>query len=205
MAFLETPRFPEAVAFGAQGGPEFETDIVRTNSREYANSRRQYPLQRWDVSPGVKTQADYGAVLGFFMASRGRAGRFRFKDPIDHAEWHGNASGVVSGITSTTFQLAKRYVAGALTLDRPIKKPAADGFEVRVSGAPLAPASWALDTTTGVLTIASAPAANTVTWTGSFDVPARFDMDHMPASTVARTPGGLLVQVQGIAIVEVPL
>ena len=76
---------------------------------------------------------------------------------------------------------------------------------MRVSGAPLAPASWSLDATTGVLTIASAPTASTVTWAGSFDVPARFDIDHLPASTVARTPAGLIVQVQGIAIVEVPL
>ena len=205
MPFFETPRFPEAVSFGASGGPEFETDIVRTNAREYSNGRRQFPLQRWDVSPGVKTQAAYGEVLAFFMVARGRQNRFRFRDPIDNTEAHGNASGVVSGITATTFQLVKRYSAGAQTLDRPIRKPVSGSMEVRVSGAPLAVNLWTLNYTTGVLTIASAPAAATVTWVGSFDVPARFDIDYLPASTVARGTEGLIVQCQSISIVEVPL
>ena len=78
-------------------------------------------------------------------------------------------------------------------------------MEVRVSGAPLAVNLWTLNYTTGVLTIASAPAAATVTWVGSFDVPARFDIDYLPASTVARGTEGLIVQCQSISIVEVPL
>lgn len=205
MAFFETPRFPESISFGAVGGPEFETDVVRTNSREYSVGRRQYPLQRWDVAPGVKTQAQYGELLAFFMAARGRLHRFRFRDPVDNTEAHGNATGVVTGLTSTTFQLFKRYAAGAQTLDRKIVKPIAAGFEVFVSGAPLPVADWSLNTTTGVLTIGAAPAAATVTWRGSFDVPARFDIDHLPATTVARHPSGVIVQSQGIALIEVPL
>lgn len=205
MAFFETPRFPASISFGAHGGPEFQTDIVRTNAREYGIGRRQFPLQRWDVSPGVRTQADYGEVLALFMVCRGRLHRFRFRDPVDNLESHGNASGVVVGLTSTTFQLYKRYAAGAQTLDRKISKPVAEGLEVRVSGAGLATSSWSLDATTGILTIASAPAAATVTWSGSFDVPVRFDIDHLPAATVARQPGGVIVQSQGIALIEVPL
>lgn len=205
MAFIESPRFPESISFGAAGGPEFETDITRTNGSEQANGRREFPLQRWDISPGVRTQLGYGELLAFFMIARGRAGRFRFRDPVDNAEWHGNATGVVAGLTATTFQLVKRYAAGALTLDRLIKKPVAAGFEVRVSGAPLAVSAYTLDTTTGVLTIVSAPVAATVTWVGQFDVPARFDIDHLPAVTVARNHDGLIVQSQGIAVIEVPL
>ncbi len=205
MAFFETPRFPEAYSFGASGGPTFETDVTRTNGRELGIGRRQYPLQRWDVAPGIKTQAQYAEILGFFMVCRGRLHRFRFRDPVDNTQAHGNATGVVSGITSTTFQMVKRYAAGAQTLDRPIRKPITSGLVVFVSGTPLAPASWTLDATTGILTIPSAPAASTVTWTGSFDVPARFDIDQLPAVTVARHPDGIVVQSSGIVIVEVPL
>lgn len=205
MAFFEDILFPRSIAFGAVGGPEFETDIVRTNSAEYGNGRRQYPLQRWDVAPGVKTRQQYAEVYAIFMVCRGRVHRFRFRDPVDSTEADGNATGVVTGITSTTFQLAKRYAAGGQTLDRPIRKPVAAGFEVLVSGAPLPGPDWSLDTTTGVLTIAAAPAAADVTWRGTFDVPARFDIDHLPATTVARHPDGIVVQSQGIAIIEVPL
>lgn len=205
MAFFESPRFPESISFGAQGGPEFETDITRTNAREFGIGRREYPLQRWDISPGIKTQTQYAEILAFFMVCRGRLHRFRFRDPVDNTTAHGNGTGVVTGITSSTFQLVKRYTAGAQTLDRPIKKPVAAGMVVSVSGSPLSGGSWSLDATTGVLTIGSAPAAATVTWSGSFDVPARFDIDHLPATTVARHPDGIVVQSSGIGIVEVPL
>lgn len=205
MAFFESPRFPERISFGAQGGPEFSTDIVRTNGREHGNGRWAYPRQRWTVSPGVRTQAHYAELLAFFMVCRGRMHRFRFRDPVDHTEAHGNASGVVTGLTSTTFRLWKRYAAGAQTLDRPIAKPVAEGFEVLVAGAPLAPAAWSLNTSTGVLTIAAGPAASTVTWRGAFDVPARFDIDHLPASTVSRQPDGLIVMSQDVQIIEIPL
>lgn len=204
MAFFESPSFPAGIAFGATGGPEFETDVVRTNSREYSIGRRQYPLQRWDVSPGVRTQADYSELLAFFMACRGRLHRFRFRDPLDNTEAYGQASGVVTGITSTTFQLFKRYAAGSQTLDRKIVKPVATGFQVLISGVPQS-SGWTLNATTGVLTIAAAPAAATVTWRGTFDVPARFDIDHLPTMTLARGPDGFIVQSQGINVIEVPL
>lgn len=205
MSFFESPRFPDGIAFGAVGGPEFETDTVRTNSREYSIGRRQYPLQRWDVAPAIKTQAQYAEILAFFMTCRGRLHRFRFRDPLDQNESYGQATGIVTGITSTTFQLFKRYAAGAQTLDRKIVKPVAGGFAVFVSGSPLSGGLWSLDATTGVLTIASAPAAATVTWAGAFDVPARFDIDHLPATAISRSAQGLIVQSQGVAIIEVPL
>jgi uncharacterized protein (TIGR02217 family) len=206
MAFYEAPRFPESVSFGAQGGPEFLTDIVRTNAREYGIGRRSFPLQRWDVSPGIRTQDDYGELLAFFMAMRGRLHRFRFRDPIDNTEAHGKGSGVVTGITSTTFQLVKRYTAAAgVTLDRPIRKPVLGTIEILESGVPLAVSAWSMAYATGIVTISSAPTAANITWRGSFDVPARFDIDHLPATTVARQPTGLIVQSQGIAVIEVPL
>ena len=37
-AFLETPRFPTALAYGARGGPKFKTNIVQLASgREQRN------------------------------------------------------------------------------------------------------------------------------------------------------------------------
>jgi uncharacterized protein (TIGR02217 family) len=61
-----------------------------------------------------------------------------------------------------------------------------------------------VDTATGVITIASAPAAANVTWSGEFDVPMRFDVDRLERRLVARTPSrGLLQEWASIPIVEV--
>ena len=32
MSFIETPRFPDDIAYGAQGGPMYSTDVVATAS-----------------------------------------------------------------------------------------------------------------------------------------------------------------------------
>lgn len=199
MAFLETPRFPERIAFGALGGPVFSTTVVATGSGvEARETAWAYPLHRWDVSQGINGQADYETLRAFFMAVRGRLHGWRFKDPSDYQATL--SQGVVTAITSTTFQLVKRYGAGSLSLDRVIKKPVAGTLDVRVSGVA---AAFTLDATTGVVTIASAPAAATVTWAGEFDVPMRFDTDTMQGRIAERNPQrGLLHVWEAIPIVE---
>jgi uncharacterized protein (TIGR02217 family) len=201
MAFFESPRFPQAIAMGATGGPEFSTTvIVSGGGKEQRISRWLYPKQRWDAGPGVRTNAQYLELRAFFMAARGRANGFRFKDASDFTATH--ADGVVVGLTSTTFQLFKRYVSGAQTLDRKIAKPVAGTVEIRVSNVVTA---HTLDATTGIVTIGTAPAAANVTWSGEFDVPMRFDFDHFQASTIARGEDGLMYRFGSFPMLEVPL
>jgi uncharacterized protein (TIGR02217 family) len=201
MSFFESPRFPDNIARGATGGPMFSTVVVATVSgKESRNSQWAYPLHSWDVSQGVNSQASFESLRAFFMSVRGRQHGFRFKDWTDYAATH--TTGFVTGITSTTFQLVKRYTSGAQTQDRKIVKPLA-GIEVKVSGVVTA---HTLDTVTGIVTIGSAPAAANVTWSGEFDVPMRFDSDTLQASVVGRNlQSGLLHRWDAIRIVELRL
>ena len=133
MAFLETPRFPERIAYGASGGPGFDTVVVKVSTGlESRDTSLRYPVHQWDVSQGIKDQADFTTLRAFFMAVRGRLHGWRYKDCTDFSATL--SDGVVAGITSTTFQLFKRYSAGALTLDRKILKPVSPTVEIKVSG-----------------------------------------------------------------------
>lgn len=204
MSFFESPRFPERIAMGALGGPQFSTSVAGVYSgAEQRNGAWSYPLHRWDVSQGLRNQADFESVRAFFLAARGRLHGWRFKDWTDYAATH--ASGVVSGLTSTTFELAKRYSSGAQTLDRRIRKPIASGFELKNSGVTLVSGvDYTLSTVTGVVTTAVPRVAANLTWAGEFDVPMRFDTDHLQARVEARNPAaGLLHRWEAIPVLEI--
>jgi uncharacterized protein (TIGR02217 family) len=200
MAFYESPRFPDHIAIGATGGPEFSTTVVQSiGGQEQRTGHFLYPKHNWDISPGVRTNADFMAVRAFFLNARGRLHGWRFKDNSDYACLH--TEGVVTGLTSTTFQLFKAYPSGAQTMLRKIAKPVTGTVEIRVSGSVTAAT---VNTVTGVVTIASAPAAADVTWSGQFDVPMRFDFDQLKATRIARDFDGHIHQFAPMPIVEVP-
>jgi uncharacterized protein (TIGR02217 family) len=206
MAFLETPRFPENIALGAQGGPVFSTAVVITNSGdEWRDSQWQYPLHRWDVSQGIKNLADFTTVRAYFMAVGGRARGWRFKDFSDFKHSHGpQESGRVLGLTSTTFQLVKRYATGSVHQDRKIIKPVAAGFALLDGATVLTPTTdYTLSTTTGIVTTTASRTAANLSWQGEFDVPCRFDTDALEARHVGRNPSqGRLYEWGSIPIVE---
>lgn len=202
MAFLESPRFPDKIAYGAQGGPEFRTEIsVAVSGLEQRNGAWAYPRHSWDVSQGINSQADFQVLRAFFMTARGRQHSWRFKDYADFTAAHsGDEKGIVLALTSTTFQMVKRYTSGSNTQDRIIRKPVSGTCTALVSGGAV---SHSIDYTTGIITIASAPAAGNVTWAGEFDVPMRFDTDKLDGRIVARNPTrGLLHEWTAIPIIE---
>jgi uncharacterized protein (TIGR02217 family) len=210
MAFYESPRFPENIGAGALGGPELATTVVKLQGgAEQRNSAWTYPLHRWDVSQGLKRQADFLTVRAFFLATgKGRLHGWRFKDLADYTASHtGNEKGVVLGLTGTTFQLIKRYTSGSQTADRKIVKPLAAGFELKNSGTPLVlTTDYTLDSTTGIVTTTTSKTAANLTWSGEFDVPMRFDTDSLRGRIEAKTPsGGLLHAWDSIPIVELRL
>jgi len=186
MAFHEI-RFPDNISRGARGGPERRTQIVELASGDeernasWANSRRRY-----DAAYGVRRADDLAAVVAFFEARNGRLYGFRWKD------WGDYKSCLPSGVpaptdqvigtgdsTTTAFQLAKAYSSGAQTWIRTITKPMVEAVKVAVDGIEQA-SSWSVDTTTGQIIFATAP-ANSVTITAGFefDVPVRFDTDML--------------------------
>ena len=186
MAFHEV-RFPDNISRGARGGPERRTQIVELASGDeernasWANSRRRY-----DVAYGIRRADDLAAVVAFFEARNGRLHGFRFKDWGDHKSClpSGTPSltdqsiGTGDGAT-TAFQLVKRYASGSQIWTRTITKPVAGTVRVALDGAEQS-GGWSVDTTTGIVTLDSAPAEGvTITAGFAFDVPVRFDTDAL--------------------------
>lgn len=195
MSFIESPRFPDAISYGAQGGPGWSTTISAVASGyEARNQNWTAARHHYDVSHVVHAHdgGKRAALIAFFHAAKGRANAFRFKDFADFAAASGE--GVVVELTATTFQLYKRYTSGAATYDRIIQKPIA--ATVALSGG----GSYTLDATTGIVTVTSG--ADPTGWTGEFDVPCRFDIDQLMISIESR---GLIGHTSGIPIVEVRL
>jgi uncharacterized protein (TIGR02217 family) len=181
MAFVEV-QFPTDISYGSSGGPEYATDIVATNSGyEQRNINWAQARARYNVAHGVKTKAQLDALIAFFRARKGRAHGFRFKDWTDYqtatAENIGTGNGVI-----TQFQLVKRYVSGGVTELRTIKKPVSGTVQIFKNGV-LQAAGVAIDTTTGIVTFTTAPAASqAITASFQFDVPVRFDTDKLSAT-----------------------
>ena len=203
MAFIESPRFPDRIAYGVTGGPGFKTQIAESlASFEQRNAAWLYPRHSWDVSQVPQDEATFAALRAFFMVARGRLNGWRFKDWSDYTASHtGIEAGVVTGITSVTFQMFKRYASGAEYVDRLIQKPVDGTVEVKVSG--VVDGSATVDATTGIITIASAPSPAAVTWAGQFDTPCRFDTDDLRQAIIARNGAGLVTEWSGVPILEI--
>ncbi len=186
MAFHEV-RFPDNISRGARGGPERRTQIVEMASGDeerngsWADSRRRY-----DASYGIRKADDLAAVTAFFEARRGRLYGFRWKDWADYKSGLPSASlsatdqtvGTGTG-AATTFQLFKRYASGAQSWTRTITKPVAGTVAMALNGVTQI-TGWTVNTTTGVVTFAAAPALGVAITAGfEFDVPVRFDTDTL--------------------------
>ncbi len=186
MAFHEV-RFPDDISRGARGGPERRTQIVELASGDvernasWANSRRRY-----DVAYGIRRADDLAVVVAFFEARNGRLYGFRFKDwadwksclPSQTPDTTDQPIGTGDG-TTTAFQLVKRYASGSQTWTRTITKPVASTVKVAIDGTEQT-SGWSVDTTTGIVSFTTAPAAGAAITAGfEFDVPVRFDTDTL--------------------------
>ena len=186
MAFHEV-RFPDNISRGARGGPERRTQIVEMASGDeerngsWADSRRRY-----DASYGIRKADDLAAVTAFFEARRGRLYGFRWKDWADYKSGLPSATpaatdqpiGTGNG-AATSFQLVKLYASGAQSWTRTITKPVAGTVALALNGVPQI-TGWTVNTTTGVVAFAAAPAPGVAITAGfEFDVPVRFDTDTL--------------------------
>jgi uncharacterized protein (TIGR02217 family) len=171
-------RFPDNIAYGATGGPEFATTVVVTGAgHEQRNVNWAEARGRWDVASGLKNQAQLDELLAFFRARKGRAYGFRFKVWTDYRAT-GQLLGSGNG-TNKTFQLAKRYPSGSVIEVRAIAKPVAGTVRVYKDGVEQL-SGWSVDVTIGIVTFTTAPATGVaITADFELDVPVRFDTDHM--------------------------
>lgn len=181
--------FPIALGREAEVAPEVSTAIVTSaggaeaRNAEWAEARTHY-----DVGPGVRSEADIAALLGFFRARMGPAKGFRLRDPFD---WEGEDEllGIGDGAAST-FQLVRHY--GEVT--RRITRPVSGTVRVAVGG--VETEGFALGAG-GLVTLDDAPGEGAeVTASFVFDVPVRFAEDRLTVSRATFLAG---------AAVSVPL
>lgn len=205
--FLESPRFPDEIAFYASVGPNFRTEDAKSlTGYQQTNATMPDPLHSIDITQALReidiiNTPGYGyrVVRDFFFAVKGKAIGFRVKNWWDYKDDGLGILGTGLGNGSTTvFQIAKRYTAGALSTDKAVRKPVSGSVGVKINGV-TQPSGWTVDTTTGLVTFSVAPANGAVlTCTYEFDLPVRFDRDSI---RVRPDPGGL-VAVEGLAMNE---
>ncbi|GFE49894.1 glycoside hydrolase family 24 [Roseobacter cerasinus] len=208
MQFHEV-RFPATLSFGSVGGPERRTDVVTiSNGFEERNSPWAHSRRRYDAGLGMRSLDDVETLIAFFEARFGQLFAFRWKDWSDYRSAKPSLDitafdqviGTGDGV-QTEFSLLKTYESGSHTYERPITKPVVGTALVGLDGAALVEASdYAIDHTTGVVTLAAAPAEGaTVTAGFEFDVPVRFDTDRIQTSIASFQAG----EVPNVPIVEV--
>lgn len=150
--FLESPRFPDNIAFGATVGPTYLT-VVNT---VYSGRDGRIPAWtqsriRFDIGRRAMNAADTATLDAFFRAVKGRAYGFRIKDWTDYLVTTGNGVLVPqNGAFGSTYQLAKFYQQGALSETRSISKPVVGSTAIYLNASALPGTAYALDTTTGI-------------------------------------------------------
>ncbi|MFJ6023378.1 TIGR02217 family protein [Brevundimonas sp. NPDC092305] len=187
MAFHEV-RLPARLAFGSTGGVERRTEIVTLGS---GFERRSTPWamgrRRYLIGANLRSLADMAALTDFFEARRGRLYGFRFRD---FADWRSGGPGQAVEPTDqvvgdgdgarTVFQLIRRYGEGVDAVERTIAKPVSGTVRMAIDGVELAIGAFAVETATGRVTLATAPAEGAVVTAGfEFDTPVRFDADRI--------------------------
>ena len=187
--------FPLRVAFGASGGPERRNEIVAlSNGGEQRNARRAHARRRFDAGTGVRSLDDLREVVAFFEARRGSLTAFRFRDPLDDALDGEIARG--DGATRR-FRLVKQYGEGPGAYHRPITHTRPGTVEIEVDGAPV---TASVDHRSGMIELADPPADGVVVSARCrFDVPVRFDCEHLSVSIAAFEAG----EVPTVPLVEV--
>ena len=184
--------FPLALGRQAEVSPGFATTVVtgaggaEVRSAAWAEARTRY-----DVGPGVRSEADMAVLLAFFRARMGAARAFRLRDPFD-AEGTGEVIGTGDG-QARRFALVRHYGAQM----RRITRPVAGSVVVRVNGA--LTQGFAVEAG-GRVVLDDAPAVGAVVSADfAFDVPVRFAEDMLSVAGVTFGAGSAV----SVPLVEV--
>lgn len=208
MSFHEI-RFPANLSFGSIGGPERRTEIVTlANGFEERNTPWSQSRRRYDAGLGLRSLDDIEDLVAFFEARQGQMHGFRWKDWSDYKScpssrvvgYADQLIGAGDG-ESLSFALTKTYASGTASYLRTIAKPVAGTVRVGLQGDPLSEGiHYKVDTATGLVTFASAPAVDERITAGfEFDVPVRFDTDRIHTSVASFQAG----EVPNVPVVEV--
>ncbi len=204
-------RFPTALSFGSNGGPQRRTDIVTlANGFEERNTPWEHSRRHYDAGIGLRSIDDVDAVISFFEARRGQLYGFRWKDwsdfksckpsmditPLDQDMGRGDGQ-------NKTFKLVKTYFSGEQTYVRPVVKPVKGTVKIALAGDPnIETVDYEVNLSTGEVTFISAPDIDVRVTAGfEFDVPVRFDTDRIITSAATFNAG----EVPSVPVIEVRL
>ena len=171
--------FPLALGREAEVSPEFSTAIVTSGGgHEARNASWAEARTRYDVGPGVRSEADIAALLAFFRARMGPARGFRLRDPFDFSSGGAvpGAADQVLGVgdgVRVRFALVKAYGA----MQRRITRPVSGSVRVAVGGVTTAAFTVVAG---GFVELDVAPAVGVTVSAGFlFDVAVRFAEDRL--------------------------
>ena len=198
-------RLPKGIERGSGFGPSFRNVIqeaISGNEQRFAQWTKCRGVG--DLSYGLLNSSDplgdFRAILAMFRAHTGSLRPWRFRDWSDYTatnEVFGTGAGV-----ETQFQLTMTYDPAQILLGSPgsllyVRNIIlVDGTPViKIAGTPTV--AFTLSSA-GVVTFTSPP-TGLLTWTGTFDVPVRFDTDHLPIITNESD----LIGIRSIPIKEV--
>jgi len=216
MGFHET-RFPTGISYRSSGGPGYSTAILEVDSgAEERVARWDAARRQYNAAYGVKNYTDLSDLTKFYIARKGPAFGFRYKDFLDCTSTSTGLDSSLGGAavddedqiigtgdgTETQFQLIKKYTEGGVTRTRNITKPVAGTTIIAIDGAGQG-AGWSVDTTTGVVTFSVAPALNEEITAGfEFDVPVRFgkELDDVLSLSIDDFGSG---SAQDIPLIEI--
>lgn len=204
--------YPPRIAFGAQRRAGWSTTVVMVDSGLADTEERwEHARHAFDVSFAVRTAEDYTVIEQHFHMVRARARRFPFPDPLDRAvtQDRGLLLPVDDPVAPTLWQLAKRYGSGGNAWNRLITRPLAGAIIYRTRAGVTASitGSATVSLENGGVTIAPGTLipGDTLSWSGAFAVPCRYDVEELPAVIVNKQPGPdgeFWVTVSSIPIVE---
>ncbi len=206
MLAFDDVSYPLALGRDASVIAEFSTSVAVTASGfEHRNSLWSDARLRFDVGPGIRSEAELGALLAFYRARRGAARGFRLRDPSDFSSngmigtptMSDQLLGIGDGV-QTRFALVKRYGEGSEAQLRRITRPVAASVLVSIDGVATL-TGWALDPL-GEIVFTAAPASGKAIRAGYlFDVPVRFAEDRLEISGAAFAAG----EAPTVPIIEV--
>lgn len=184
-------QFPPEISYGSKGGAMFSTSVISSNSgHEQRNINWSQARARYDVASGIKTEAQMNELISFFRARRGRAIGFRFKDWSDYRaknQYIAKGDG-----RRKNFQLIKHYrsipaieeydsTKEQYIYERIITKPVNNSYlKLYVNSQLIEDGGYSVDFATGIVKFDERLSNGAIlTADFEFDVPVRFDTDHL--------------------------
>lgn len=190
--------------YGASGGPDDfgTTVIVMESGIEKRNQRRTRPVGEWQLGNRNVRETDLATLQNVWHAVGGTANGFYYRDWNDYSAVAQPVLDV--GGSPPAYQLYKRYSFGGVDYDRRIVRP--DVEALYDDAVLIDPEDYEVDDTTGQVLL-DVPPSGTLTWTGTFDVPARFVVQRFTAQFLtAEQRGSELVRIyaiSGLAVKEI--